>query len=127
MHVGQDAAIRQAEVTDLANVEAVARATWPVTYAGIIPDEVQRRLLDSWYSPGGLSRALAAPGSTFLVPEWRGRIIGFAQYIRRSAERCRGIRWTLSSTVVPSRSRLSTACRRRPRPRLILAFGRQPQ
>jgi hypothetical protein len=70
MDMSQDAAIRQAEVTDLPNVEAVARATWPITYAGIIPDEVQRRLLDSWYSPGALSLALAAPGSTFLVAEW---------------------------------------------------------
>jgi hypothetical protein len=47
-------AIRRAEVTDLPNVETVARTAWPVVYAGIIPDEVQRRLLDEWYSPASL-------------------------------------------------------------------------
>lgn len=87
MDMGQErAAIRRAEVTDLSNVESVARATWPVAYAGIIPDDVQRRLLDSWYSPGSLSLALAARRSTFLVAEWGGNVIGFAQYMRRSAE-----------------------------------------
>jgi hypothetical protein len=30
-------AIRRAEVTDLPKVETVARTTWPVVYAGIIP------------------------------------------------------------------------------------------
>jgi len=33
-------------VRDLSNVETVARATWRIAYDGIIPDEVQRRLLD---------------------------------------------------------------------------------
>lgn len=80
------AAIRPAEVTDLPNIEAVARTTWPLAYAGIIPDEVQRRLLDSWYSPGALGRALGAQESTFLVTESEGSIVGFAQYMRRSAE-----------------------------------------
>ena len=56
MDQGQ-AVIRPAGVTDLPNIEAVARTTWPVAYAGIIPDEVQRRLLDSWYSTGALGRA----------------------------------------------------------------------
>ena len=87
MDTGQErAAIRRAEATDLSNIERVARTTWPVAYAGIIPDEIQRRLLDSWYSRESLSLALAAQGSTFLVAEWRRSVIGFAQYMRRSAE-----------------------------------------
>jgi ribosomal protein S18 acetylase RimI-like enzyme len=87
VHMSQERpAIRQAEATDLPSIEAIARATWAVTYAGIIPDDVQRRLLASWYSPTALCRALAAQGSTFLVAEWRGRVLGFAQYVRRSAE-----------------------------------------
>src|SRR5262249_22377572 len=78
--------IRRAEATDLPNVERIARATWPVAYARIIPDEVQRRLLDSWYSPESLSRALSARGSSFFVAEASGHLVGFAQYVRRSAE-----------------------------------------
>ena len=85
--MGQErVAIRRAETADVSKVEAVARAAWPVVYAGIIPDEVQRRLLDHWYSPESLSRALAAPGSSLFVAESRGAVIGFAQFVHRSAE-----------------------------------------
>jgi ribosomal protein S18 acetylase RimI-like enzyme len=76
--------IRRAEMTDLSQVETVARATWRVAYTGIIPDEVQRRLLDSWYSPESLSRALATTRSSFFVAESIGAVIGFAQFVRRS-------------------------------------------
>jgi ribosomal protein S18 acetylase RimI-like enzyme len=78
--------IRRAEAADLAEMETVARATWRVAYAGIIPDHVQRRLLDRWYSPESLSLALAAHGSSFFVAESSGAIIGFAQFVRRSAQ-----------------------------------------
>jgi ribosomal protein S18 acetylase RimI-like enzyme len=80
------AVIRRAEVTDLSNIEAVARTTWPVVYAGIIPDEVQRRLLDNWYSPMALARALGAQESVFFVAEWEGSVVGFAQYFLQSTE-----------------------------------------
>jgi ribosomal protein S18 acetylase RimI-like enzyme len=80
------AVIRRAEVTDLPNIEAVARTTWPVAYAGIIPGEVQRRLLDSWYSTVALRRALGAQESVLFVAEREGSVVGFAQYFRRSTE-----------------------------------------
>src|SRR5215470_3204427 len=78
--------IRRAEATDLAKVERVARATWPGAYAGIIPNEVQRRLLDSWYAPQSLNRALAAEGSSLFVAESDGDVVGFAEFVRRSPE-----------------------------------------
>jgi len=78
--------IRRAEATDLAKVERVARTTWPVAYGGIIPDEVQRRLLDSWYAPQSLDRALAAQGSSLFVAESDGDVVGFAEFVRRSPE-----------------------------------------
>src|SRR5215467_12616128 len=82
----EDLVIRRAAETDLSKVETVARTTWPVAYAGIIPDVVQRRLLDRWYSPESLRSTLAAQGSSFFVAESRGDVIGFAQFVRRSAE-----------------------------------------
>ena len=78
--------IRRAEAPDVSKVETVARATWPIVCAGIIPDEVQRWLLDNWYAGESLSRALAAPGSSVFVAESSGDVIGFAQFVRRSAE-----------------------------------------
>jgi len=78
--------IRRARTTDLARIAAVARATWRVAYTGIIPDEVQSRLLDSWYSPDSLSRALAVPRSSFFIAESIGQVIGFAQFVCRSAQ-----------------------------------------
>ena len=75
--------IRRAEVRDVSSVEIIARATWPVTYAGIIPDDIQRRLLDSWYSPESLRRTLATPGSSLFVAESNGDVVGFAQFVRR--------------------------------------------
>src|SRR5262249_45443721 len=82
----EHAIIRRAEATDLSKVETVARATWGVAYAGIIPDAVQRRLLDSWYSLQSLIRALATNGSSFFVAESGGEVIGFAQFVRRTSE-----------------------------------------
>ena len=76
--------VRRAEMTDLSEVETVARATWRVAYTGIIPDEVQRRLLDSWYSPESLRRTLATTRSSFFVAESKGAVIGFAQFVHRS-------------------------------------------
>ena len=78
--------VRRAEVADVSSVERVARATWPVTYAGIIPDDIQRRLLGSWYSPESLSRALGAPGSSFFVAESKREVLGFAQFVRRAPD-----------------------------------------
>jgi ribosomal protein S18 acetylase RimI-like enzyme len=81
-----DIEVSRAEVTDLSSVEMIARTTWPVAYAGIIPDDIQRRLLDRWYSAESLRAALVAPGSTFLVAKRSGTVVGFAQYMRRSVE-----------------------------------------
>jgi ribosomal protein S18 acetylase RimI-like enzyme len=78
------ATIRTAEPADAPDIAGVARRTWPVTYAGIIPDDVQRRLLETWYSPPALTRAIGA--GVFLVAERTGAVVGFVQLVRRSPE-----------------------------------------
>ncbi len=77
--------IRRAERSDVPGIADVARQTWTATYAGIIPDEVQRQLLESWYSAPALSRAIASPGA-FLVATQAGRVVGFAQFVWRPPE-----------------------------------------
>jgi len=63
MYIGRERmVVRRAELAGLSRVKKVAPATWPATYAGIIPDEVQRRLLDTWYLRERSSRDLVAPG-----------------------------------------------------------------
>jgi len=103
---GESVVIRRAELTDLSKVETVARATWRVAYTGIIPDEVQRLLLDSWYSSESLRRALAAAGSSFFVAELAGGVIGFAQFVRRSP---RSVELT-RIYVFPDRQRSGSGC-----------------
>ncbi len=80
------AEIRVAQVSDVPDIQRVARGTWAVAYAGMIPEEIRRRLLDAWYSEAALTRALGTPDSTFLVAEATGTVVGFAQYVRQSTE-----------------------------------------
>jgi hypothetical protein len=83
---GERVVIRRSEVTDLSKSRDRRAGNVAGRLAGIIPDEVQRQLLDRWYSRESLSRALAAQGSSFFVAESNGDVIGFAQFVRRSAE-----------------------------------------
>jgi ribosomal protein S18 acetylase RimI-like enzyme len=76
---------RVAETSDATGIASVARTTWAETYAGIIPDAVQHRLLEAWYSVPGLARAMAALG-VFLVAEQTRAVVAFAQFVRRTSE-----------------------------------------
>jgi len=77
--------IRGAARSDVPGIADVARKTWTATYAGIIPDEVQRELLESWYSAPALLRAIESPGA-FLVATQAGHVIGFAQFVWQPPE-----------------------------------------
>jgi len=77
--------IRGAARSDVPGIADVARKTGTATYAGIIPDEVQRELLESWYSAPALLRAIESPGA-FLVATQAGHVIGFAQFVWQPPE-----------------------------------------
>jgi ribosomal protein S18 acetylase RimI-like enzyme len=82
--------IRPAAATDAPGIERVARCTWNSTYAGIIPAEVQERLLGSYYEPAALQDAIARQGSWFFVATAQEAIIGYAQFHLREGERKSG-------------------------------------
>jgi ribosomal protein S18 acetylase RimI-like enzyme len=52
----------------------------------IIPDEVQERLLDSYYSPAALRESISQERSRFFVATSQGSIIGYAQFYQREGE-----------------------------------------
>lgn len=79
--------IRRARVTDAPAIERVARATWKDTYTGLIPKEVQARILNRAYTEEGLFRAIDRPSSWFFVAEAGGTVVGFAEFAPRSEEK----------------------------------------
>ena len=75
--------VREAQVSDIAVIQGIARETWAETYEGVIPPEVQELALASWYATDSIKSQLNANRGTFLVAEDpAGACIGFAQFVR---------------------------------------------
>lgn len=82
-----------AHQADLRAIAAVARATWPATYRGILPKSVVAEHLRTAYTPAALADRLGLDGGLFLVAEaavragrsGRARGVAFCQAGRRVA------------------------------------------
>ncbi|BAS26595.1 GNAT family N-acetyltransferase [Limnochorda pilosa] len=74
-----DFRVRRADPLDVEGIRAVAAGTWAEAYQGLIPKEVQHRLLAAWYAPEGLRAAIERAESPVLVAEEGGAVCGFAQ------------------------------------------------
>lgn len=81
----QDYEIILATPQDVPSIQGIARTTWSATYTGLIPDDVQRNLLESWYSGEGLERTLRSDTSTFLIAKAGKTSVGFADVVQVSA------------------------------------------
>jgi len=76
--------IRRADPGDAEAIVAVARATWKVAYAGIIPEDVQELAMASWYALDRIAQQAADPAHAFFVAtDDVGGIIGFTFVSRR--------------------------------------------
>lgn len=76
--------IRELSVRDFGAVGRVARETWADAYAGIIPEQTQRRFLARAYSTSSLARRIE--DGVFLVAESEGNVVGFADFSADSGE-----------------------------------------
>lgn len=74
---------RPATQMDLEQIRYVAKQTWSLTYNGIIPEKIQEKLLDTWYSLDQLKRVLEQENTRLYVFEARSEIVGFAQFVIR--------------------------------------------
>lgn len=76
--------IRRAQPGDAAAIVEVARRTWAVTYAGVIPDGIQARALAEWYDPERIARQVANPDAAFVLAiAGGGEVAGFAYAAHR--------------------------------------------
>lgn len=69
---------------DVSAIRRIARITWAATYAGIIPDDVQRELLERWYSSESLEETINSGGTIFLLGKAAVETVGFAQAVQIS-------------------------------------------
>ena len=74
--------LRAVTVSDIPMVRAIAHATWPVCYAGIITPAQIAYMLDLMYSEAALHGQLTH-GHEFLSAENNGTAIGFAGFEHR--------------------------------------------
>jgi GNAT superfamily N-acetyltransferase len=74
-----DVEIRLACEADLPEIETLARAIWPASYAGVISDEQIAYMLDWMYSQTQLTADFAA-GIRFDLLEIHGEAAGFVSY-----------------------------------------------
>ena len=85
--------VNPARAADLRAVAAVARATWPVAYRGILADGIVARHLRTAYKPAALAARLGLDGGLFLLAEAQEdaggraprRAVAFCQAGRRLA------------------------------------------
>ena len=76
--------VRRATCADSVAVARAARETWHVTYAHSVAPHNQLQVLERSSAPDALAQAIAAEHSWFYVADDGGRVVGFAQFMRRA-------------------------------------------
>lgn len=72
--------IRCATAHDIPLIRAIAHATWPVSYRGMISPEQIAYMLEWMYSEDSLRGQMGAKGHRFILAEQSGAAVGFAGF-----------------------------------------------
>ena len=70
--------IRNMTIDDINSVQDIAEKSWLATYAGIIPENIQKKFLKAAYSDEMMHKRLNH--SLFLVAETDSGVVGFANF-----------------------------------------------
>lgn len=70
--------IRESKLTDLKQIQQIAKLSWNDTYEGIIPRDIQDSFIQSAYSDEMMARRIA--NSLLLIAETEEKVIGFANF-----------------------------------------------
>jgi N-acetylglutamate synthase-like GNAT family acetyltransferase len=72
--------IRVATINDLPTIEKLAREIWPGTYGDILRPDQLDYMLQFIYSQTSLQNQMLQQQHNFLMVEWEGEPVGFADY-----------------------------------------------
>ncbi|MBK9147592.1 MAG: GNAT family N-acetyltransferase [Flavobacteriales bacterium] len=72
--------IRSATAQDIPLIQAIAHATWPVSYREMISPEQIAYMLELMYSEDSLRKQMGAKGHRFIIAELSGAAVGFAGF-----------------------------------------------
>ncbi|WP_440117715.1 N-acetyltransferase family protein [Paenibacillus sp. QZ-Y1] len=82
--------IRFVSSEDIPHIQSIAHKTWLYTYEGIYPKDYIQHFLSSAYSTDNLSRSvekeLQNAKRNFLIAEFNGEVVGYAQTCQVSEE-----------------------------------------
>ncbi len=80
--------LQEATPADITGIQAVGRAVWHDTYAGILAEETITAALEQWYSEAALRDSLTSDDAATVIAVADGRIIGYGtvQWRDRAAE-----------------------------------------
>jgi ribosomal protein S18 acetylase RimI-like enzyme len=100
---GMNFMIRKAIPEDIPGIARTAAEAWHQTYAATIPDKVRRDLLDLFYSPGWLERAINRTDGLFETAITDdGQVTGFAQWVYAVAPSAMGAATPAMAEVPPA-------------------------
>jgi len=100
---GMNFMIRKAKPEDIPGIARTAAEAWHQTYAATIPDKVRRDLLDLFYSPGWLDRAINRTDGLFETAITDdGQVTGFAQWVYAVAPSAMGAATPAMAEVPPA-------------------------
>lgn len=78
--------VRMAEPGDIPGIGEAARTSWEKAYRDIMAPEARAQMLNLFYSPESLRRALERANSPFLVACESDRVVGFGQFVLNDSD-----------------------------------------
>ena len=70
----------QAKLNDIVAIRHIAKATWPVTFAGILSEEQIAYMMQLTYSANAIEDDILKKNHVFLLAKENGKAIGFTCY-----------------------------------------------
>ncbi|MWG34689.1 GNAT family N-acetyltransferase [Halomarina oriensis] len=79
-----DVTVREATVDDVTAIRRIASAGWHAAYDDFLDEATVERVLDRWYAPESVARAVRSDDVVYFVAESGGEVVGYVSGTVRS-------------------------------------------